>query len=53
MVTLSGTIDRWSSADLTERLSRQVAGVVEVRSSLAYAFDDRTVRGVRIGTGLA
>jgi CBS-domain-containing membrane protein len=53
VVTLSGNVDRWSSADIVERLSRQVAGVVEVRSSLAYAFDDRDVRGVRLGTGSA
>jgi CBS-domain-containing membrane protein len=53
VVTVSGKVDRWSSADIVERLSRQVAGVVEVRSSLAYAFDDRDVRGVRLGTGSA
>jgi len=53
VVTLSGKIDRRSSADIVERLSRQVAGVVEVRSSLTYAFDDRDVRGVRLGTGSA
>jgi CBS domain-containing protein len=53
VVTLSGTVDRWSSADIVERLSRQVAGVVDVRSSLAYGFDDRDLRGVRLGTGSA
>jgi CBS domain-containing protein len=53
VVTLAGKIDRWSSADLVERLSRQVAGVVEVRSSLTYDFDDRGLRGVRLGTGVA
>jgi CBS-domain-containing membrane protein len=53
VVTLSGKIDRRSSADIVERLSRQVAGVVEVRSSLTYAFDHRDMRGVRIGTGSA
>jgi CBS-domain-containing membrane protein len=53
VVTLAGKIDRWSSAAIVERLSRQVAGVVEVRSSLAYAFDDRALHGVRIGTGAA
>jgi CBS domain-containing protein len=53
VVTLSGKADRWSSADLTERLSRQVAGVVEVRSTLEHGFDDRDVRGVRTGTGIA
>lgn len=53
VVTLSGQIDRWSSADIVERVCRQVAGVVEVRSSLTYAFDDRETRGIRLGTGSA
>jgi osmotically-inducible protein OsmY len=53
VVTLSGRIDRWSSADIVERLSRQVAGVAEVRSTLESAFDDRTTRGVHLGTGIA
>jgi CBS-domain-containing membrane protein len=53
VVTLSGKVDRWSSADVVERLSRQVAGVVEVRSGLAYGFDDRDLRSVHLGTGSA
>jgi hypothetical protein len=36
-----------------ERLSRQAAGVVEVRSSLTYGFDDRDARGFRMGTAVA
>jgi CBS domain-containing protein len=40
-VTLSGRVDRWSSADRVERLTRQVAGVVEVRSALVFDVDDR------------
>ncbi|GAA4607417.1 CBS domain-containing protein [Actinoplanes octamycinicus] len=45
VVTLTGKVERWSSADLAQRLSRQVAGVVEVISSLAYDLDDRTFDG--------
>ncbi|BCY09992.1 CBS domain-containing protein [Actinoplanes sp. L3-i22] len=41
VVDLAGNVDRRSSADLAERLTRKVDGVVEVRSSLGYAFDDR------------
>lgn len=52
-VTLGGRVDRWSSAEIAERLTRQVAGVVGVTSTIEYGFDDRTVRGVRLGTGLA
>ncbi|WIM92951.1 CBS domain-containing protein [Actinoplanes oblitus] len=47
VVTLSGKVERWASADLAERLSRQVAGVVEVISSLAYDLDDRTLASPR------
>lgn len=52
-VTLGGRVDRWSSAEIVERLTRQVPGVVRVTSALEYGSDDRTVRGVRLGTGLA
>jgi CBS domain-containing protein len=41
IVALSGKVDRRSSAELAERLIRQVAGVVEVTSSVSYSFDDR------------
>jgi CBS-domain-containing membrane protein len=40
-VNLSGKVDRWSSADLAERLCREIAGVVDVTSTLEYRFDDR------------
>ncbi|MDY7087691.1 MAG: CBS domain-containing protein [Actinomycetota bacterium] len=53
VVTLSGKVDRWSSTEIAERLSRQVAGVVEVRSSLTFAYDDSELPGVRFGTGIA
>jgi len=51
VVTLSGKVDRWSSADIAARLSRQVAGVVEVNSTLEYGFDDSNVYGTRLGFG--
>ncbi|KUL23470.1 CBS domain-containing protein [Actinoplanes awajinensis] len=41
VVGLSGRVDRWSSADIAERLTHQVAGVIEVSSALSYALDDR------------
>ncbi|KUL21600.1 CBS domain-containing protein [Actinoplanes awajinensis] len=41
VVRLSGRVGRYSSAELVERLSRQVAGVVEVISGLTYDVDDR------------
>jgi CBS domain-containing protein len=41
VVALSGKLDRRSSAEMAERLARQVAGVVRVTSSVTYAFDDR------------
>ncbi|GIF16362.1 CBS domain-containing protein [Actinoplanes teichomyceticus] len=44
-VTLAGRVGRWSSADLAERLTHQVAGVVQVRSSLSYDLDDRNLEG--------
>lgn len=51
VVTLTGTVDRWTSVDIAERLTRQIAGVVEVQSTLDYGFDDRQVRGSRLGSG--
>jgi len=41
VVTLSGRLDRWSTTDVAVRLTRQVAGVVEVVDELAFDFDDR------------
>ena len=52
-VTLTGRVDRWSSAEIAERLTRQVPGVVAVTSTLEYRFDDRKVRGVRLAAGHA
>lgn len=41
VVTLTGPVDRWSTADMAVRLTRQVAGVVEVVDLLDFDFDDR------------
>ena len=41
IVTLSGSVDRWSSADLAARLIRQLPGVVDVISTVAFTYDDR------------
>jgi CBS domain-containing protein len=51
VVTLTGTVDRWTSADIAERLTRQIAGVVDVNATLDYRFDDRHVHGSRLGFG--
>ena len=51
VVTLTGTVDRWTAADIAERLTRQVAGVVDVKSTLEYRFDDRRVSSSRHGFG--
>ncbi|SNY59171.1 CBS domain-containing protein [Paractinoplanes atraurantiacus] len=50
VVTLSGRVQRYTSAEIAERLVRQVAGVVEVRSSLEHDYDDRQFLDVRKGT---
>jgi len=43
IVTLSGSVERWSSADLAIRLIRQLPGVVDVVSTVEFAFDDRNL----------
>jgi CBS domain-containing protein len=45
VVRLTGEIDRWSTADLAERLIHQIAGVVTVIDELTYDFDDRDAVG--------
>ncbi|HZU16343.1 MAG TPA: CBS domain-containing protein [Candidatus Dormibacteraeota bacterium] len=44
VVHLSGQVDRRSDAQLIARMSRQVDGVVEVRSRLTYRYDDTELR---------
>lgn len=41
LVTLTGTVDRWSSADLANRMIRQLPGVVDVTSNVGFNYDDR------------
>jgi CBS-domain-containing membrane protein len=53
VVDLSGRVERWSAADRIERLSRQVPGVVDVRSSVTYDFDDRALYGPGTIIGVA
>lgn len=42
IVTMSGRVDRRTTAELAVRLTRQVAGVVEVVDKLEYDLDDTT-----------
>jgi CBS domain-containing protein len=53
VVSLSGRVDRWSSADRAERLAQQVAGVVAVVSAIAYDVDDRALYGPGLIMGIA
>ena len=45
VVTLSGKVERWSPTGLAVRLTKQVAGVVEVVDMLTFAYDDRALSG--------
>ncbi|UQU68609.1 CBS domain-containing protein [Couchioplanes caeruleus] len=53
IVTLKGHVDRWSTADIAKRLTRQIAGVVEVVDELEYDYDDSAVLGTGIAYGIA
>jgi CBS-domain-containing membrane protein len=53
VVALTGAVDRWSTTDLADRLTRQVAGVVEVVDKLTYEVDDRDTLGTGIAFGIA
>jgi CBS domain-containing protein len=44
-VTLTGRVDRWSTADRAGHLTRQVPGAVDVINALAYDFDDSGLTG--------
>jgi CBS domain-containing protein len=52
VVTLTGMVDRWSATDITERLTRQVAGVVDVVNKLSFEYDDREAYGVGLAYGI-
>jgi CBS-domain-containing membrane protein len=53
VVTLTGKVDRWSTTDIANRLTRQVAGVVEVVDKLTYEIDDRDALGAGMAFGIA
>ncbi|MFI7542531.1 CBS domain-containing protein [Actinoplanes sp. NPDC049599] len=53
IVTYTGRVDRWSTTDIVDRLTRQVAGVVEVVDKLEYDYDDRTILGTGMAYGIA
>jgi len=48
IVTLTGQIDRRSTANLALRLTRQVPGVVQVIDGLAVAFEDTDTTGAGV-----
>ncbi|MBF5031945.1 MULTISPECIES: CBS domain-containing protein [unclassified Micromonospora] len=51
VVTLTGQVERRSTAQLAVRLARQVSGVVEVVDALGYAIDDSPMSALRTGGG--
>ena len=53
VVTLTGTVERWSATDIADRAVRQIPGVVEVVDELTYEFDDRNILGTGIAFGAA
>ncbi|GAA3340521.1 CBS domain-containing protein [Amorphoplanes nipponensis] len=53
VVALTGHVDRWSASDLVARMTRQVAGVVEVVNTLGYDYDDREALGAGLAFGIA
>lgn len=53
VVTLTGRVDRWSTTDIAGRLTRQVAGVVDVVNELEFDYDDRNILGTGVAFGIA
>ncbi|WP_433716848.1 CBS domain-containing protein [Actinoplanes sp. CA-051413] len=53
VVTFTGRVGRWSTTDIADRLTRQVAGVVEVVDQLEYDYDDSDILGTGIAYGIA
>ncbi len=53
VVTLTGRVDRWSTADIADRLIRQIAGVVQVVNKVEWDYDDRDALGTGIAFGIA
>lgn len=53
VVTLRGRVDRASTVELIARLTRQVAGVVQVVDELEFVWDDRNVATTGLAFGVA
>ena len=53
VVTLSGKVDRATTVEIAARVTRQVAGVVEVIDELEFAWDDRNVATTGLAFGVA
>jgi CBS domain-containing protein len=53
VVTFTGRVGRWSTTDIAGRLTRQVAGVVEVVDQLEYDYDDSNILGAGMAFGVA
>jgi len=54
VVVITGRVDRWSTADLADRLTRQIPGVVDVVvDKLQYDYDDRDILGSGTAFGAA
>ncbi len=53
VVTLTGTLDRRSSAEIAVRLTGQVAGVVAVVDELGWDFDDSELASNGMPFGIA
>lgn len=49
VVTFTGQVDRWSTADIAGRLTRLIPGVVEVVNEFDFQYDDRKELNVRRG----
>ena len=49
VVTLTGHVEQWSTADAAARLTRQVAGVADLSDQLSFEIDDRATLGTGIG----
>ncbi|MEV6493153.1 BON domain-containing protein [Actinoplanes sp. NPDC051633] len=53
VVTLTGSMERWSTSDFAGRLARQTPGTVSVKNHLSYGFDDRSLSGPGMTFGVA
>jgi hypothetical protein len=53
VVRVGGTVDGWSTKEMTDRLIRQIAGVGEVVNELRSDYDDRDILGTGVAYGVA